>query len=401
MYSSKRLQALANTGRTGGTPKVTSMYGGWYDAPNGKRYFGLGKVVEIGITHDGGTYVRVEPTATRTGTNTGTRFDFFDPATDEDMPRDQYPKDLETRRRAIHVHRPGTFVGEPTLGLGPGDTKYGLYISARNVTHYGVGKIVRAELGKDGKLCGRYTVEPPRLRGGLPFWELYIREDILDEDLPRSPYSGSLETQQREDKNRPRRHELIMLNFMDVRLSRQGGQVTHPQLGSEHVGAYFAPDGQWFVGAGKIVAVGYVLSPISLEHWYVYVEPTAEKGGDYDFFHPVTREWMDELPSNAIPGVQCSVSQRKKIFASRWRDLPPIRRKPEIGAEYHGRYCPPSAPKRDVYVGVGKVVKTGINEKNQIWVEVEPIASKRGNLHYKFWDPWSGKEMPDQYWPLE
>lgn len=96
--------------------------------------------------------------------------------------------------------------------------------------------------------------------------------------------------------------------------------------------------------------------------FYIFVEPIPGKsGGDYDFFHSVTREWMDELPSNPIPGTACSQSERRNLPA-RWREHPAIHRRPQLSEEYPGRYCPPKAPKRDVYIGVGNVVKTGVHK---------------------------------------
>ncbi|KAL4756183.1 uncharacterized protein BDW70DRAFT_164740 [Aspergillus foveolatus] len=61
MSTSKRMEALVKADRTGGNPRLASIYAGWYKAPNGQRYFGFGKVVEVGITHDDSVYVDVEP----------------------------------------------------------------------------------------------------------------------------------------------------------------------------------------------------------------------------------------------------------------------------------------------------------------------------------------------------
>jgi hypothetical protein len=87
MSTSKRMEALIKAHRTGGIPRLAGIYAGWYKAPNGQRYFGFGKVVEIGITHDDSVYVNVEPAQDLPGS----KLDFFDPFTDKDMPRDQYP----------------------------------------------------------------------------------------------------------------------------------------------------------------------------------------------------------------------------------------------------------------------------------------------------------------------
>ncbi|RDW87077.1 uncharacterized protein DSM5745_03719 [Aspergillus mulundensis] len=401
MLSSARIEALRNAGRAGGIPELASIYGGWYTAPNGKRYFGLGTVMEIGYTHDGSVYVNAEPTNTEDD-----RFRFFDPSTDEDMPEDQYPEDPELvfERTYFSPRKGPTYGPKPTTpGLKPGDMARGFYDSAQNVVFYGVGRIVTPIIQEDGQPSGSFWIEPSRIRGPIPVWETYSRRDIEEHELPRSYYTGSLETQQRENKDRPRREIHHELHHWYGKLPPMPAQARdQPRLGSEHSGAYFAPDGQWFAGVGRVVAVGYILHIGCSQEWYVYVEPTGKTGGDYDFFHPQTREWMDELPqTNPIPGMQCTPRERRTL-PSRWRDLPVINRQPAIGEEYHGRYCPPGAPKRDVYVGIGKVVKTGVDEeRGRIWVEVVPVANKRDSWNHQFRDPWSGKKMPEWYWPLE
>jgi hypothetical protein len=63
-----------------------------------------------------------------------------------------------------------------------------------------------------------------------------------------------------------------------------------PPLGSEGWGAYIAPDGRWYVGVGRVVATGRRRNRFQ---GYVLVVPICGKrGGDYDFFHPVTGEYM-------------------------------------------------------------------------------------------------------------
>ncbi|KAL4965662.1 uncharacterized protein BDV14DRAFT_199758 [Aspergillus stella-maris] len=59
------------------------------------------------------------------------------------------------------------------------------------------------------------------------------------------------------------------------------------KLGAEGAGWYLAPDGQNYIGVGKVIVVGVN------EHGrkYHHVEPIpGKKGGDYDFFHQFTRE---------------------------------------------------------------------------------------------------------------
>ncbi|RDW87080.1 uncharacterized protein DSM5745_03722 [Aspergillus mulundensis] len=403
------MEAATQTGRA---PLVSSIYSGWYDAPNGKRYFGRGVVSEVGITHDGSTYVKVEPQLVR-DTLPSKRYRFSDPISLEDMPFNQYPLDptvLVREAREFNIPSPQRFLLRKP-GLGPGDIGPGCYMSSRGLDHAGMGKIVSVRPGTEVEgdaHYGYYDIEPAQVpsAGGFFAWEGLTNVSIADEDLPRSPYSGSAETQRRLNPERPRREvhtNLVRHWYGKLPAINWGVEVSktrQPPLGTECTGAYIAPDGQWFAGVGKIVTIGFIRQVGGITRWYVYVEPTGKTGGDYDFFHPITREWMDELPSNPIPGVQCSIAQRMLLKTLRWRNLPLIRCQPNIGEEYHGRYCPPKAPKRDVYVGVGKVVKTGV-DNNKIWVEVVPIPSKRDELNYMFWDPWSGKKMPSQYWPTE
>ncbi|KAL4756184.1 uncharacterized protein BDW70DRAFT_164741 [Aspergillus foveolatus] len=209
-------------------------------------------------------------------------------------------------------------------------------------------------------------------------------------------------TQQRENKDRPRRkNQSSSLDHWYGQLPRIPMMArAQPRLGQEHSGMYFAPDGQWFAGVSKVITVGLVSGYPDYNVFYIFVEPIPGKsGGDYDFFHPVTREWMDALLSNPIPGMACSQSERRNLPA-RWRELPAIHRRPQLGEEYPGRYCPPKAPKGDVYIGVGKVVKTGVVKQGRIWVDVLPIPGKSGG-NYEFFDPWTGQNMPDEYWPDE
>ncbi|KAL4903590.1 hypothetical protein BDW74DRAFT_179586 [Aspergillus multicolor] len=86
------------------------------------------------------------------------------------------------------------------------------------------------------------------------------------------------------------------------------------QLGSTHVGAYIAPGGQWFIGVGKVVGCG-----MSYEMWdepshqYILVEPI---GNESEFFHPVTMEWMHELPVNPIPGLEIATCAVRRLGVS-------------------------------------------------------------------------------------
>ncbi|RDW90733.1 uncharacterized protein DSM5745_02508 [Aspergillus mulundensis] len=397
MPFSKRMEELLKANRTGSkAPRLNSIYGGWYHAPNGERYFGLGRVQEVGTTHDGGVYVRSEPVSKPVSSIPGTRWAFFDPFTDEDMPKEQYP-DRERQYQESEEKYPKRQTRDrykTAEGLKVGDVAYGSYFSANRIRHFGIGRIVQPWLDAEGKFLNEYFVEP--MRGGWAFWEFYALNDMRPESHPRSAYSGSAETQVR-SKKKP--------GYWKVNTywpTGTGGGPGLPdnevRLGDECSGAYIRPDGQWFAGVGRVVAYGlaYDLEDEPTFQW-VYVEPTGKSGGDYDFIHPVTREYMDEVPSNPVPGVAYPPSQRR-LLPARWCNLPAIRRRPEIGSEYPGRYCPPNAPVTDVYLGVGKVVKTGVTKEGRIWVDVVPIPGKSGG-NYDFFDPWTGLDMWQWYYP--
>ncbi|KAL4806751.1 hypothetical protein BDV18DRAFT_159921 [Aspergillus unguis] len=364
-------------------------YTGWYLAPDGKRYFGYGNVIETGITHDGSRYVKVEPDFLFYESE----WNFFDPFTGEDMDIELYPnRGVRWRDRRLKWFFCDRF------DLKPGDIAPGHYISPRSTRYWGIGRVVQNIRDKSGKHV-QYEVEPmggSSMRGPYRFRELSTSIRIPDSELPRSAYTGTHEMQQQENKDRPRRP----LSPSPALAQFYGGLPFPipesgfiPDLGTEHSGVYFRPDGQWFAGVGKVVAIGRsnVTEPGDL---YVFVEPIPGKsGGDYDFFHPHTMLWMDELPSNPVPGVECTPAQRETL-PPRWRKLPAICTKPKLGDESPGRYLPPKAPRQEVYVGVGKVVKTGLDEQGKIWVDVEPIAGKSEG-DYKFFDPFTGKDMPD------
>jgi hypothetical protein len=79
---------------------------------------------------------------------------------------------------------------------------------------------------------------------------------------------------------------------------KNGPSPRVPELGTEARGAYLAPDGQWYWGRGKVIAVGIS----DHEREYTLVEPIPGKqGGEYDFFHPVTKEYMPKFASLPTP----------------------------------------------------------------------------------------------------
>ncbi|KAL4907684.1 hypothetical protein BDW74DRAFT_175464 [Aspergillus multicolor] len=368
-------QGMDAPNETAQVPRVASRHTGWYDAPNGKRYFGLGVVTEIGLTHDGSTYTKVEPEFIDSDlsdselikdiTPPDKEFRFIDPVSNKDMPLSQYPEDPTLRWRKRRNKPRRECLLKPKPDLGPGDMGPGERFT-------GVGRIVRPARAVAQRQAGNhefshYCIEPAPVAGGILAWGGggWQREDCR---------SGSSTVV-------TRFHTSVLDNWygkLPPMVSNEEGQ---PLLRVERAGAYFAPDGQWFAGVGKVITVGYIRQIGGSKQWYVYMEPIPGKTGwNYDFFHPLTGEWMNKFPSNAIPVGQCS-------------SHPALRK-------YHGRYCPPKAPKRDVYVGAGKVAKTGVDNQGTR-VEVVPIPSKRDNLNYMFWDPWSGEKMPAWYWPAE
>jgi hypothetical protein len=64
---------------------------------------------------------------------------------------------------------------------------------------------------------------------------------------------------------------------------------------------------------------------------------------------------------------------------------------PELSAECLGSYI---APDGKIYVGVGKVVGSGLNANDWIYVYVEPIPGKQGS-DYDFYDEVTLEYMPD------
>ncbi|KAL4806386.1 hypothetical protein BDV18DRAFT_160453 [Aspergillus unguis] len=402
--SSKRAEALLKEHpRDLNPPDLQSYYPGWYRAPNRELYFGLGKVKEVGTSHDGGFYVRVAPSMKRSKPE----HTFFDPFTDEDMPASQYPEDDEVllkRAQEAYPGRPFQRTDWRYLSRHIGDVAYGPYISITDIPHEGYGRIVKRitqRIPSDDEDCIGYEVEP--MRGGLTFHETDSKMEMAPEAMPRSAYSGSYVTQEYGTAHRrPRREPVDSKYVWYGGLPLMGTLKKPPRLGSENTGVYVAPDGQWFVGKGTVVALAVVHEVGYGDSLLVYVEPVPGKTkGDYLFFHSVTMEWMDELPENPIPGVACPRDQAKSL-PPRWRNLPPIRHRPRIGEESPGRYLPPGAPLRDVYLGVGKVVKTGVTKggKGRIYVNVEPIPGKMGS-QYEFFDPWTGEDMPAEYYPDE
>ncbi|KAL4903562.1 hypothetical protein BDW74DRAFT_179559 [Aspergillus multicolor] len=212
------------------------------------------------------------------------------------MPSDQYPENRDARYRcahSIHPQREKGRIKPPAEGLRPGAIAYGTYMSANRLTHRGIGRAVRARVDQSGHFLG------------FAMYESLCLDDISPAALPRSAYSGSATTQANENPARPRRKETFGLSAWYGGLRRPGPKKEQPALGAEAAGVYFAPDGQWFAGVGRVVAVGNVDGLPGSVWTYIFVEPIPGKTGclrDYDFFHPVTLEWMDELPSNPIPG---------------------------------------------------------------------------------------------------
>ncbi|OJJ58575.1 hypothetical protein ASPSYDRAFT_89315 [Aspergillus sydowii CBS 593.65] len=416
-------------GRTNKVPQIGQDFAGWYHAPSGKRYYGRGTINERGYTHDGSIYWRVCPTGVRPLTKfdccstsdeeellrepdedepvrtygrTGLDHEFVDPYVNDMkksiMPEEDWPWHLRpfTDRNCNYSFRWRT-VPDPSRAAEFGRKTPGLYVTANRMNYVGVGRALKPKmLGKEaksslvmpipGKTDGLYQFFDRERGNNIPFW-----------DMPRAPYprweSGKAINREKWHAwfdNRP--HAAMM-----------------PRLDDEHLGAYIAPDGHWYIGKGKVVATGLNQE----RRGFVYVEP--QPGNEHNFVHPFTEEPMADFAACPRPGegrlVTGQEGEKERHDAeqelailkdgpawSRWRSFPRIERIPELGEEYPGLYRPPKAPKREIYLGVGKVIKAGTTDRGRVFVESVPIPDKKeGN--YQFFDPFTGKDMPDEYLP--
>lgn len=375
---------------------VPMLYGegfGWYYAPDGKRYYGCGKITEVGDCHDSRyIYCHARPKFDR---DSGI-YAFFDPATGESMPKNCLPGSLNPEYCRIwyllHDRCLPVFNGAPEVG----EHSPGFYRMPTGTFYKGIGRTVSP---KRAGVTWLSIVEPipGETEGCYQFFGEDKEDDMPEWAFPRGPYPGFDKTR-KETERLP--DEQVSSSFGYPGISYM------PNLGDEAIGSYVAPDGQWYVGKGKIVALGW--NPFALGcNSYIYVEPIPSKhGGEYDFAFLYTNERMANFADSPRPGEGQLPSQEKETGGSmpdwppwnRWRDFPRIERIPALGEEYPGRYLPPTAPRREFYLGVGKVVKTGTTEQGRIFVQVEPIEGKEDG-NYQFFDPFTGKDMPEVYLP--
>ncbi|KAL3441378.1 hypothetical protein BJX65DRAFT_313899 [Aspergillus insuetus] len=74
-----------------------------------------------------------------------------------------------------------------------------------------------------------------------------------------------------------------------------------PELGSRDYGAYFAPDGKWYFGFGRVVGIGMRYS----DWGYTLVEPLPGKESHgHEFFHPMTGESMPRFPKGVTAAMR-------------------------------------------------------------------------------------------------
>ncbi|KAL4905220.1 hypothetical protein BDW74DRAFT_178223 [Aspergillus multicolor] len=301
--AAERMKALAKPRAT--QPELKQLRPGFYYAPNGERYYGEGEVVENGTTHDGGVYIRVEPPY-RYYDPDG-KDAFFDPYTGENMAEQLLPEWFFGDKGGSMgtASQPPPPRPVPNRDVKTGDEAPGWYWTATKVKHYGNGRVVKMhrEFDESGAVKKQSCyVEPIP---GQRFLDVPGRKDLPEQDRPRVPYTpprSSANTDLDVDADVDKRQKGTGLWFGGLQAPTHRGT---PRLGGEEPGAYLAPDGQWYVGVGKVIAVGLNGNRHRTigGHRFVYVEPIPGKsGGDYDFFHPITLEWMASFAHLPRPG---------------------------------------------------------------------------------------------------
>ncbi|KAL4780812.1 hypothetical protein BJX76DRAFT_360527 [Aspergillus varians] len=236
---------------------------------------------------------------------------FFDPYTDEPMhEKDRIPMCWEPRRPAVAEEHPERL-------------KYA--------------RLPRPipEPGEEGH-GGRYQ-----------FYDMYTLLDMPEKYMPSASYPEDPEAQQIRNKGKY--------------TGKFPGYPNDPKLGTEDFGAYMAPNGQWYTGVGKVVKFGVN----TITNVYTFVEPIPGKqGGKYDFFHPTTRDWM---PDDQLPPMT-----PERIQEAQNNSTAKAEEKPD-SLKAHGNIRT-SKDSRKLYLGVGRVIETGTNDKGQIYVYVEPAS---------------------------
>ncbi|CEN60369.1 hypothetical protein ASPCAL02810 [Aspergillus calidoustus] len=291
------------------------------NAPEGKFYIGLGTVVEVGLNARGGIYVWVVPNA-KNDRKCSRLHRFFDPDTEQPIPR----KYLPARRRIFTAERkPNPWQGLRTdlfwtvkgyeadwdkdyeewkKPAKLGDEARGYYWCFTHRRYEGVGRVSRV-VG----VCDRFVDPIPGKVGGVMNRFYYDQDDRFFEaresvyevhymDLPRWVKTDATTTAGKPDeknnhdaaRQEPPRSAASKNSLMAYMFAEGNYRETIlPELGSRDYGAYLAPDGKWYFGFGKVVAIGMRYS----DWGYTLVEPIGGKEGhDHEFFHPISGEPM-------------------------------------------------------------------------------------------------------------
>lgn len=306
-------------------PDLHEKISGPYEAPDGNLYDGFGEVCEKGYAPDGSMYFRVRPIPC-------SKYEFRNAVTDEPMPKEYYPT-------ARMWEAPKRFSRPPRTREGGrpkrGEEAFGVYITPDLMRYLGVGRVLKVSIKPDYIETGVNSVMlyvqpiPGRHGDKYQFYDFAWQRPMDEINIPSAPYP------------------------LDDQQTINGGKKTDkcrefprvPKLGTEDFGSYTAPNGQWYCGVGRVIQTGVN----QRGYVYTYVEPIPGKhGGDYDFFHIITDDWMpqDQLPPNP----------RNNLT-------------PEVEAG-----TPLVAPTEQLYLGVGKVMKTGTNENGHIYVDMQPTS---------------------------
>ncbi|KAJ0415823.1 hypothetical protein BJY00DRAFT_317520 [Aspergillus carlsbadensis] len=290
-------------------PQPGGYHRGIYIPPNGPPgtfYIGYGKVVETGLNSQGGVYVWVIPPWWGEY-KYSELYDFTNPNKKECAGLERYHRPKIPLDRDMPDELMFGFLSWPSAEPKPdtrelerseervslGDEAFGYHMSYREQHYEGVGRVVH------DKNAGSYRQPRDGLyvvpiadrqgKGVYRFFHAFTRSEIPYMDLPSAV---KLTPAQRKRWRRTIRSRKPGRSpgFENDRCARP---APFPELGTEARGAYLAPDGQWYRGRGKAVAFG--LSDLGTH--YILVEPIPGKeGGEYDFFHPATKEFMPKFP---------------------------------------------------------------------------------------------------------
>lgn len=261
-----------------GIPYLRQHHDGLYEAPNGKLYYGKGKVCEVGYDSDGSgsIYFRVRPLV---GYEREGEYEFRDIVTNQPMPGKYYTKPLPLGKPSRFEPPPYELERVPKLG----EEAFGCYITPDRMLYRGVGRVIAMyrEISPFAPYDRTIEIHVQPIAGKTGeeyrFHDPHFQTYMHDKNLPSAPYPEDTEKKGKRTGKVPSMSE-------------------HPRLGTEDYGVYIAPNGQWYRGLGRVVRIGVN----AMETIYAYVEPIpGKRGGDYDFFHPVTRDWM---PDDQVPG---------------------------------------------------------------------------------------------------